>query len=124
MATKLNKPVTRETGVMAEGRPLLVTLEPNDRISFKAKGMGEAKRVSMSLTAACMVAANIGPNKAALGPDPVPEQSAGPSMPPPAGSTPYRVSGSSIYIGEQGPWITEYASGVYVSEALLKLRKA
>lgn len=41
----LDKAVNRETGIIIDGRNVQVRLEPDDRISFKLKGMGEKRRV-------------------------------------------------------------------------------
>lgn len=37
MATKLEKPVTRETAVIEKMVPLIVTLKPNNTMGFKLK---------------------------------------------------------------------------------------
>ncbi len=122
MATKLTKPVTRESGATHDGRPLLVTLEPGDRVSVKPKGLGEGQRVWMEideLYGLHPVSADVET------PPPLP----GSQLPLaaqriPDGSTPYRISDGFLYVGERGPWIRQFNGKVYVSDALLSAIKA
>jgi hypothetical protein len=52
MATQLTKPVVRETNVIINGRPLVVTISPNGTISFREKGSrGPVSEFSTTLAA-------------------------------------------------------------------------
>ena len=115
MATKLTKPVTRESGATYDGRPLLVTLEPDDRVSVKPKGLGEGQRVWIE------IAELYGLHPTAHAETPATPDLSLPlaAQRIPDGSTPYRISGGSLYVGERGPWIRQYGSQVYVSDELL-----
>jgi len=49
MATPLDKAVVRLTELQDDGRRILVTLHPDDRISFKPQGLKEPSRVGLPL---------------------------------------------------------------------------
>ena len=135
MATKLDKAVPRESATEIDFRPLLVTLQPADNIisedviAMKPKGLGKGASVHITVREAYAIGSgdpdwprSWGPPSTVPMHDPVME--IGPDHVATAdGTTPYRISGKNLYIGETGPWITEYGSGVYVSETLLQLRK-
>lgn len=47
MATKLNKDITRETEIVIDGKPLLITLTSEQEILIKQKGSRKSKSVSI-----------------------------------------------------------------------------
>lgn len=53
MATKLTKPIVRETDVMVNGRPLIVEIKPNGLISFREKGCSASSSSWSTTLEAC-----------------------------------------------------------------------
>jgi hypothetical protein len=52
MATKLTKPVVRETNVIINGRPLVVTITPHGTFLFREKGTkGSSSEFSTTIEA-------------------------------------------------------------------------